>query len=182
MVRKKLEHYGRACSSCPALVTSGQELALSWQVLSAAGRPHRSVERLTGCVGNELLERYAAALGRLGIEGARPAGAKQGVLALLTFSRDLHTRNMGVIRDFETGAMRAAPLFDFDRAFGLSDYDRMLWASRHPNLASLVLAQAFSDIDASWDLSWYDPHALDGFADEVDRVLTSCNVLPEGYA
>ena len=89
---------------------------------------------------------------------------------------------MGVIRDSETGALRVAPLFDFDWAFGLFDHDRMLWMSRHPQFASLALAHAFSDIDASWDLSWYDPHALDGFADEVERALGGCDAIPEGYA
>ena len=113
---------------------------------------------------------YAGALERLGAEDARQAVAKQGILALLTFSRDNHVRNMGVIRDCATGALRVAPLFDFDRAFGLYEPDRMVRASRHPYLASLEVARVFSDVDASWDLSWYDPHALDGFAEEIERM------------
>lgn len=175
-----VEHDGQVCSSCPPLVTSGQELALSWQVLSAAGGPSAEGEWVADYLGNELLGRYADALVRLGVEGARPAVAKQGILALLTFSHDLHARNMGVVRDFEAGTLRVAPLFDFDRAFGLSQHDRMVWACSHPRLASLAFAREFSDFDASWDLSWYDPHALDGFVGEIECVLGGCDVLPEG--
>ena len=111
-----VEHEGQTYSSCPPLVASGQELALSWQVLSAAGIPSEDGGWVTDYVGNELLVRYAGALERLGAEDARQAVAKQGILALLTFSRDNHVRNMGVIRDCATGALRVAPLFDFDRA------------------------------------------------------------------
>jgi len=176
-----VEHEGRVYSSCAPLVTSTQELALSWQVLSAAGGVHEGDAWVANYLGYELLERYADALVRLGIEGADAAVAKQGILALLTLCRDVHPSNMGVIHDFATGGLRVAPLFDFDRVFGLSNPDQMTWASQHPAVALLAVARSFSDVAESWDLSWYDPHALDGFAGEIERVLSECDALPPGF-
>lgn len=169
-------------SACAPLVADGEELAMAWQAISAAGGPVECDGWVAEILGADLVNEFEGALARLGVEGHAQAVAKMEVFAHLVFHRDVHPSNMGVIRSIDTGALRLAPLFDYDRAFGLSDRERMEKVRDNPKVAMLLVANKFSNLDPARDYSWYDPCALDGFEEEIERVLDAHPAVPRGYA
>lgn len=176
-----VERDGATYSSCRPMVQTGEELTSAWQVLAEVEDVPERKAQATSLLGLELLEEFGSALSRLGIEGSSQVVPKTMVVAHLAFNRDVHPKNLGVIRD-RSGAMRLAPFFDFDRMFGLSHLDRMEWACARPRIAALLMANTFSNLDPSWDYSWYDKRSLDGFEQDIERTLSACEAAPEGYA
>lgn len=177
-----VERDGETYSACRPIVSAGEELSMAWQALSSAGRVATGKKTSTELLGLELLEELAGMLLRRGVAGAGQLVAKTELIAHLTFCRDIHPNNIGVIRTVESGALRLAPFFDFDRTFGLSHRERMKSACAHPEVMALFMANSFSNLDPSWDYSWYDPSALDGFEHEIERALMGCEAIPQGYA
>ena len=84
-------------------------------------------------------------------------------------------RNLGIIRNLETGACRPAPPFDYDRAFGFP-FEEFPFESlcSKPEVAAFLCACSFSDLDSSWDWSWYDPQALEGFEGRIVEEHAHC--------
>ena len=39
----------------------------------------------------------------------------------------------------------------------------------------------FSELDPSWDYSWYNPRALEGFGEELEITLDAVEGIPKGY-
>ena len=69
---------------------------------------------------------------------------------------------------WDPGAMRAAPIFDYDGAFGFPcDSQTLFTLCGDPTFSMLLCASQFSYLDSSWDWSWYDPPALEGFEDRI---------------
>lgn len=58
----------------------------------------------------------------------------------------------------------------------------MTFACRNPKLSVFFLIARFSDLEPSWDYTWYNGHALDGFEDEIEGLLTSSDAVPKLYA
>lgn len=173
---------GETYSASRAIVGAGEELSMAWQAESAMGRVSVGERRIDELLGLELLEEFEGALLRLGVEKGNQVKAKMALITHLAFNRDMHVRNLGVIRNVDTGELRLAPFFDFDRVFGLSQRDRMKNICERPQVAALMVANLFSYLDPSWDYSWYDPHALDDFEDEIERTLCTSTDIPQGYA
>lgn len=177
-----VEHDGETYSASRPIVNADEELTMAWQALSATEENRESGQPASALLGKELLEELSAALRHLGIEGSGQIVPKMMVFSHLAFNRDMHPNNLGVIRTIESGALRLAPFFDFDRTFGFTHPDKMAWACASPGAAKLLLALMFSNLDPAWDYSWYDSHALDGFEREIERMVSACDIAPEGYA
>lgn len=84
---------------------------------------------------------------------------------------DRHWRNFGFVRDVDTLALRAAPLFDSGNSLWYWKAPREVsagdWAFAARPFAFDVHAQlAFVD-----DIDWFDPSALGDFADEACDIL-----------
>ncbi len=173
---------GETYASCQPMVNRDEELVAAWQILSQTGGTRDGQGCGSELLGAELFEGYCTALEDFGVAGAKQEVAKMALAATLTFNRDIHSRNMGVIRTVETGDTRMAPLFDYDKVFGTSKMEYMDFVCIHPAIAPFMLAAGFSNLNPLWDYSWYDPHALDGFESEVARTLSNCSAIPKGYA
>lgn len=176
-----VELAGETLTSSPLMLGPREELAMAWQVVSAAGGP-KDGGSLYELLGPRLVEAYRSSLAALGVEGVERSLAQMAVTNILVLNRDVHPTNYGVIRDLDSGALRLAPHFDFDHCFGLSGSTDLAWAVRNPQLIMLLVASRFSEIDPTLDYSWYDPQALDGFENEIEDLLSTCDALPEGYA
>ena len=96
---------------------------------------------------------------------------------------DFNTSNHGAIRKVGSDAWRAAPIFDYDGAFGFPFRGvSITYMSENPVLSELFCVQRFSFLDPSWDWSWYDPRALDGFEDRIMETYACYQSLPPGFA
>ena len=89
----------------------------------------------------------------------------------LCFANDLHFDNLSAIRNIKTGEIRLAPVFDFGGAFGSGKTGRQLLENIN-KATYLIVYFAFGDLNPDWDYSWYDPHSLDGFEDEIRELLS----------
>lgn len=176
------ERDGETYSVCRPVVNAGEELSMAWQAVLATDQVVAGGKLPTELLGFELLEVLSNAYSRWDIEGAVQFMAKAELITHLAFYRDIHPHNMGVIRSIDSNALRLAPFFDFDRAFGLSRYERMEEICAHPQITALLVASMFSNLDPSWDYSWYAPDALDGFEHDIERTLSECDVIPRGFA
>lgn len=177
-----VDYDGMRCSASSPIVDANEELSMGWQVLMAADATHTNADDPNDLLGFDLLKGFARALSRLGVRGSERAFAKMMLIAHLTLNNDMHPRNLGTIRSVNTRALRLAPLFDFDRMFGLAHRTQMQELCARPQVAALLIACRFSTLDPSLDYSWYDPHTLDGFEDEIARTLSACDTVPNGYA
>lgn len=178
---ERVELDGQSYSSCRPLVDADEDLALAWQVLLATEGPQEDAQWSEKVYGDELLEHYQRALNKLDVLDWEQARAKQDVFSQLTINLDLHSHNMGVVRNARVGVLRAAPLFDFDCSFALANQDQMEWLCAHEDFMPLAIASRFSALNPSADYSWYDPHALDGFEEEIEKELGSNATVPQGF-
>lgn len=118
-------------------------------------------------------DRYCKTLALLGAEerSVRTALSKMIVCDVILANFDRHWRNFGMIRDVETLKLRPAPLFDSGNS---------LWYHKSPQEAQAAdwafMARPFAQTPEEAlacvdDLAWFNPDALDGFADEACDIL-----------
>ena len=173
---------GELYSTSPVMLGKDEELVRGIELL---GREGVALERLDATTGtrnfDELMGVYLRALQKHGVPEPRQAVAKVFVAATLTLDLDTHPSNFGFIRDLKTLELREAPLFDHGRGFTYMR-DKFALIKKEPKVADLMLGRHFSRLVPAWDYSWYDPHALDDFEDEILETLSSVDVLPKGYA
>lgn len=175
-----VERHGRVCSASPLMIASDEEFINGDQLLAMTGvsEAHLVQGGMTTEQWNDRIRAYAAA----GIADASAHVAKMACCSCLALLSDFHSGNFGIIRNLDTGAMRAAPFFDLDGAFGFP-YKFPLLSSlcRQPMLAMLLCANHFSYLDPSWDWSWYDPQALEGFEDRITEAYAPYHDLPSNF-
>lgn len=158
-----VERNGRSYSSCENMVSRETELIPAADVLTAFA--------ITG--GRDLHSYYLRALQELEVPHVQQLIDKMIVVDHLMANFDRHTYNFGLIRNAETlEGYRVAPLFDHGCGFyaraTTAELERgpYFWES-HPFCEypsqQLALVQ---------DLTWYDPAALNGFADDIAEVLS----------
>lgn len=157
-----VDRRGRAYSSCANMVSEGEELIPAQDVLTAFGVSE----------GRNLHDGYLRALRELGVDDGRRLVDKMIVVDHLMANFDRHTHNFGLIRNSETiDGYRIAPLFDhgcgfYSRATTAElERGRYLWKS-HPFCG--YPSQQLALVE---DLGWYDPSALEGFDDDIARIL-----------
>ena len=172
---------GKAFSSCPLMTTADEEL-VSIRDLPFARSRHHTSSKLGPAWDETSIADYVEALGAVGAKTSEDTVVQLTICATLSMQTDLHPSNCGVIHDTRTGAVRPAPLFDFGGCFGTSVNEPGAQAViAMPSLAARFLVGRLRHLDPSWDYSWYDSHALDGFAQELEALLLQDELLPPEY-
>ena len=173
---------GELYSSCPLSVGRDEELVSGTQLLSKAGVDVGGIDAQAGLSDFEsYMSTYLQLLEDQHVAGAQQAMPKLFVMATLALDFDTHPANFGLIRDMRTLKLREAPLYDHGRAFTFLK-DRFDLIRRESIALNLIVGLYFSHLEPTWDYSWYDPHALDGFEDDVRESLSALDSFPEGYA
>lgn len=155
--------YPRYVSSCPCMVDECTEFVPAADVILSARTPN-DVSRF---------EAYARTCEAHGIADIRRQLSAMLVVDHMLANFDRHWGNFGVLIDAETRTwLRAAPIFDTGES---------LWCDRplandfspyrmpHPMPFTRRINEQLERYAS--DLSWLDPAALDGFADEAISVL-----------
>lgn len=153
---------GRAYSSCANMVTAETELIPAQDVLTAFAVSE----------GRDGHRGYLHALEELGVEGAQRLIDKMVVVDHLMANFDRHTHNFGLIRNAEAlEGYRVAPLFDHGCGFYSRATTAELEARPYGWESHPFREYPSQQLALVEDLSWYDPSALDGFADDIAAVL-----------
>ena len=176
------ERCGRPCSISPLMLGPDEELADGNRLCAMAGADE---DRCLGGGGiareqcNALIDAYEA----IGVGNASAHIARMACFSCLTLLADSNPSNYGAIRKAGPDTWRAAPIFDYDGAFGFPFKDvTIAYMSENPLLVELLCTQRYSFLDSSWDWSWYDPRALDGFEDRIMETYASYQSLPPAFA
>ena len=177
-----VERYGKPCLASPLMLAADEEFVDGDRLRAMAGmceEPEKGDgNHMSKELFQSLIEVYAAA----GVADASAHIARMACYFCLSFIVDFHPGNFGAIRKLGTGAWRPSPIFDFEGPFGLSnDEDMIPVFLRNPELAKLLCVCSFSFLDPSWDWSWYDPQALEGFEDCIMEVFASSMGTPPEY-
>ena len=177
-----VERYGRPCSTSPLMLDADEELADGNRLFAMAGMresPGSGGGDITAAACDASIGAYAT----LGVADACAHVARLACFACLALLMDFNPGNFGAIRKIGSYVWRAAPIFDYDGAFGfpfkgvtISDL------CENPLLAQLFCAHRFSFLEPSWDWSWYDPRALEGFEDRIVEAFAPIRSLPSNFA
>ena len=175
-----VDRCGRTCTAGPLMLSGDEELVDGRRLCAIAGvrEVQREDARITPEVCDTRIDAYAA----MGIQDASAHVARMATCSCLSLLSDFHAGNFGAIRKADSGTWRAAPIFDYDGSFGCPFSENLISSlCKYPDLAKLLCAHAFSYLKPSWDWSWYDPHALDGFEDRIVEAYASWQDLPPNF-
>ena len=174
-----VERFGRRFSASPLMIGRDEELVQNARLFAMGGFDANEAKELMGAVSPQ---NYVNVLSRIGMANASEHAAKMFAFKALALLADIHTGNFGIIRNCETGEYRVAPPFDYDRAFGFpyKDFPFERLCDR-PQVAALLCAYSFSDLDSSWDWSWYDPQALEGFEELIREAYAPFHDMPSRF-
>lgn len=176
------ERHGRPCSISPLMLDGNEELADGNRLCAMADMwesPSLSRGGITteGC--DALIDAYAA----IGVADASAHVARRACFACLSLLLDFNPGNFGAIRRVDSDVWRAAPIFDYDGAFGIPFNGVSISdLCENPSFVELLCAHRFSFLKPSWDWSWCDVRALDGFEDAIKEAYASCWTLPPAFA
>lgn len=116
-------------------------------------------------------EEFFKRLKECGINHAHEFFVKVMCLRSLCFVNDLHFDNLSMIRNNKTGEIRFAPLYDLAGAFGSSQTGRNILSNIN-KATYMIVYFVYSDLSPDWDYSWFNPHSLDGFENDIREVLS----------
>ena len=177
-----VERYGRPCSTSPLMLDADEELADGNRLFAMADM-RESLGSGGGDITAAACDASIGAYATLGVADACAHVARLACFACLALLMDFNPGNFGAIRKIGSDVWRAAPIFDYDGAFGfpfkgvtISDL------CENPLLAQLFCAHRFSFLEPSWDWSWYDPRALEGFEDRIVEAFAPIRSLPSNFA
>lgn len=174
-----VERAGRRFSASPLMVGRDEELVQGMRLFAMDGYDTtKSIALMGSAPSQDLIDIFV----RAGVVNASAHVAKLLVFKDLALLQDIHAGNFGIIRNIDTGACRPAPPFDYDRSFGFpSEEFSFERYCKDPKFAAFICAATFSDLDASWDWSWYDPHVLEGFEDRIIPAYAGYTDVPENF-
>ncbi len=176
-----VKRHNKPCSASPLMLAPDEELADGNRLFVMTGmQNHLSLTK--GGITAEACEAYIDAYSALGIADASAHVAKMACFSCLSLLADFNPSNFGAIHNFDSGAWRAAPLFDYDGSFN-APYNgtSISGICENPLFVELFCASRFSFLNPSWDWSWYNPRALDGFEERIIKAYSPCNNLPSEY-
>ena len=177
-----VERYGRPCSISPLMLDGDEELADGNRLCAMADMwesPCLSMGGITTEACDALIDAYAA----IGVADASAHVARRACFSCLSLLLDFNPGNFGAIRNVDSDVWRAAPLFDYDGAFGIPFHGVPIsYLCENPSFVQLFCAHRFSFLKASWDWSWCDVQALDGFEDAIVEAYAPCRSLPPVFA
>ena len=177
-----VERNGKPCSASPLMVAADEEFADGNQLCAIAGIQEMP-DKGDGCrMSKELLQSLIEAYAAIGVEDASAHIARMACCNCLALITDSHPGNFGIIRKVGSDAWRPAPFYDLEGSFGFSsDESKIRVFLTNPDLAKLFCASRFSFLDPSWDWSWYDPQALEGFEDHIVEALAANRNSPPKF-
>ena len=177
-----VERYGRSCSVSALMLDGDEELADGNRLCAMADMGERSVLSGAGVTMeafDDLIDAYAA----IGVEDASAHVARMACFFCLSLLLDFNPSNFGAIRKTDSDAWRAAPIFDYDGTFGFPfNGVSLAYLCENPSFVELFCAHRFSFLNPSWDWSWCDLRALDGFEDVIMKAYATYRDLPPVFA
>ena len=174
-----VERYGKRFAASPLMVGGDEELVQGWRLFAMGGFDASESARL---MGHTSPQSCIDVIARAGVADASAHVAKTSALRALSFLAAIHTGNYGIICNLETGARHGAPPFDYDRSFGFPFKGAPFEAlCNNPKFAALMCVRDYTDLDSSWDWSWYDPHALEGFEGRIVEAYAGFTDLPANF-
>ena len=177
-----VKRYGRLCSVSPLMLDGDEELADGNRLCAMADMwESSSLSRggITAEACDALIDAYMA----IGVADASAHVARMACFFCLSLLSDFNPGNFGAIRKIDSGTWRAAPIFDYDGAFGFPFNGASIpYLCENPLFVELLCAHCFSFLKPSWDWSWYDPRALDGFEDAIMEAYAPYRSLPPAFA
>ena len=177
-----VERHGRLCSVSPLMLDGDEELADGNRLCAMADMWESSILSGAGTTTqafDDLIDAYAA----IGVADASAHVARMACFFCLSLLLDFNPSNFGAIRKIDSDAWRAAPIFDYDGAFGFPFNGVSIpYFCENPSFVELLCAYRFSFLKPSWDWSWCDLRALDGFEDAIMEAFASCRDLPPVFA
>lgn len=174
-----VERFGRRFAASPLMIGRNEELVQDARLLAMGGFDANEAERLPGYASPQS---YVDIVSRAGLPDANTAVAKMFAFKCLVLLADTHAGNFGIVRDCETGECHPAPPFDYDRCFGFSRDKRFIdIMCAKPKIASMLCGRNFSDLDPSWDWSWYDPKVLEGFEERIREAYAPLQGMPPTF-
>ena len=177
-----VERYGRLCSATPLMLDGDEELADGNRLCAMAGMWESSILSGAGTT-TETLDDLIDAYTAVGVADASAHVARMACFFCLSLLSDFNPSNFGAIRKIDSDTWRAAPIFDYDGAFGFPFNGASIsYLCENPSFVELLCAYRFSFLNPSWDWSWFDPRALDGFEDAIMKAYASCWSLPSAFA
>ena len=177
-----VERYGRPCSVSPFMLDGDEELADGNRLFAMAdmwGSPSLRKGGITTEACDALIDAYTT----IGVADASAHVARRACFSCLSFLLDFNPGNFGAIRKIDSDAWRVAPIFDYDGAFGFPfNGVSISYLCENPSFVELFCAHRFSFLKPSWDWSWCDLRALDGFENIIKETYASCRGLPPVFA
>lgn len=174
-----VERHGRRFSASPLMIGRDEELVQGWRLFALGGYGASESVNLMGPASPQSLNDV---LSRAGVANASAHTAKVFAFKTLALLQDIHPGNYGIISNIETDARHPAPPFDYDRSLGFPSEGFPLEAfCRNPRLTAFLCAHSFSNLDSSWDWSWYDPHALEGFEERIVGAYSGYTDVPPNF-
>ena len=177
-----VRRYGKLCSVSPLMLGGDEELADGYRLCAMADMWESSILSGSGATMeafDDLIDAYKA----IGAADASAHVARMACFFCLSLYLDFNPSNFGAIRKIDSGTWRTAPTFDYDGAFGFPfNGVPISFLCKNPSLVELICAHRFSFLKPSWDWSWYDPRALDGFEDAILKAFASYRDLPPAFS
>ena len=175
------ERYGRPCSVSALMLDGDEEFADGNRLCAMAGMwegPMRSGAGITMKACDELIDAYTA----IGVADASAHVARMACFFCLSLLLDFNPSNFGAIHKMDSDTWRAAPIFDYDGAFGFPHNGVSIsYLCENPAFVALFCAHRFSFLNPAWDWSWCDLRALDGFEDAIMKAYAPCQDLPSTF-
>ena len=176
------ERYGRPCSVSPLMLDGEEELADGIRLFAMADMWDNS-NLNKGGITMEACDALIDAYTAIGVADASAHVARIACFSCLSILLDLNPGNFGAIRKIDSDVWRAAPIFDYDGSFGFPFKGVSIsYLCENPLFVELLCAHRFSFLKPSWDWSWCDLRALDGFEDAIMEAYAPCRGLPPVFA
>ena len=127
-----------------------------------------------GIRGKSTYDRFCKSAASLCLDATsvRSALSKMIICDAILANSDRHWRNFGFIRDVDSLDFRPAPLFDTGNSLWYAKTDREIEAFNWTFIARPFAVDVHEQLAYVDDLSWFDPNALRGFADEACEILS----------
>ena len=176
------ERYGRPCSISPLMLDGDEELADGIRICASADMFESSILSGAG-ITDEACDDLIDAYTTIGVANASAHVARMACFFCLVLLSDFNPSNFGAIHRIDSDTWRAAPIFDYGGAFGFPFKGASIsYLCENPAFVELFCALRFSYLNPSWDWSWYDSRALEGFEHEIMKAYAPYRDLPPNFS
>ena len=154
-----------AAAKCPNFLGRSEEFITADQAREATSSSR----------GNSVYDRFCRDASLLGVNEAelRAHMSKMIVCDTILANSDRHWRNFGFIRNLDTMVIRPAPLFDSGNSLWFAKTEREVATGDRAFLARPFAYNVNEQLACVDDVSWFNPGALRGFADEACDILSA---------